>query len=124
MTNPLNNIMLGGKQVQLYFGYPCFNEYTMARLENPSALSLQEGDGLAKLLQCAYNNHCLIKEVKPELTYEDFYMWVEERLNEDNKAELEELLNIFAQCTTTKNSLKKVEELNKSIDEKKSLIAV
>lgn len=120
----LNHITIGGAQVGLYFGYPCFNSYTTACFENAEFASLQDGAGVAKLFQCAYINHCLLKEVKPVLTYEDFYMWVEAMINGDTKEVIEDLLNTWAECTTTKKSLERIKELADSVDEKKNLIAV
>ena len=124
MINPKNHITIGEQQVGLYFGYPCFNDYTIACLSEPKFASLQDGVGVAKLLHCAHENFCVIEETKATLKYQDFYLWVEEKINSDNRQEVENLLNIWAECTTTKKSLERIAELTKEDDQKKSLIAV
>jgi hypothetical protein len=123
MIKPQNYITIGENQVGLYFGYPCFNDYTVACLGEAKYASLQDGAGVAKLFQTAHENFCLIREIKPALKYEDFYMWVEDKINSDEKNEIETLLNIWAECTSTKKSLERIAQITEE-DEKKNLKAV
>ena len=52
-----------------------------------------------KILQTAYQNECLIKEVDDRLVYEDFFMFVHEANNNSDSPELKEFVKateIFA----------------------------
>lgn len=122
MTNPENYIEVNGQRTGLYFGYDAFKDLISSGIEDIKYLNIQDISGYAKLLEVSHHNWCLLEKVKPSLSYKDFYLWVESKVNEDEKTELESLINIWADCTSTKKSL---EKLNAQAEEqKKSLIAV
>lgn len=58
--------------------------------------------GLAKLMQCAYRNNCLLKEVKAELNFEHFVNWVGEHNNDEGSAEMLEVLKVYSESSVRK----------------------
>lgn len=95
--NGLTTIQINGNPVGLKFAYPAIKWFTEATQKDdifftPGEDSTFTIEGLAKLIQCSYRNHCLIKEVEPTLTYEDFFNYVEG--NQDTEEGQKELLRV------------------------------
>lgn len=104
--NGYTTIEINGEKIGLKFGFPQYREFAIATADN---LNLYfEGDGMtnmgiAKVLHTAYKNNCLVKEVKPTLSFEHFVDLVEE--NEENEAVLKqvaEALNVWGEAKYTK----------------------
>lgn len=117
--NGIYDIKIGEQDIRLRFGYPCFKQWTIACADNEEFLYLDGVEGSAKLIQCAYNNECLVKEVKPELKYEYFYNWVEQNVNDGTGQVVSDVLNAWTESIATKKSLEKIEKM---ADEKKNLM--
>ena len=67
-------------------------------------------EGLAKFIQCGYLNYCMVKEIEPALTYEDFFNYAEDaRDNEDRLKEITSVLECFSETRYAKR-LKEVSE--------------
>lgn len=88
-------LTVSGQEVGLKFGFPAIRWFSEESAKNKDAFFMP-GDtfdfsveGFAKLMQCAYRNNCLIKEVDPVLTYSDFIEWVEAGDQETMKAVLQ-----------------------------------
>jgi len=92
------NITINGQPVGLKFAYPAIKWFTEASMKDdgifftPGEDSTFTVEGLAKLIQCSYRNHCLLKEIEPSLSYEDFFNYVED--NQDSEEGQKELLRI------------------------------
>lgn len=107
--NGYTQIEINGQTVGLKFAFPAIRWF-MEESVTKSDLYFIDGDnggftveGLAKLVQCSYKNNCLLKEVEPSLTYEDFYNWVEQaQQTEEGKAELIRVSEVYAQSTVMK----------------------
>lgn len=121
--NGYTQIEINGQQVGLKFAYPAIKWFMEAAAG--SDLYFIEGDsggftveGLAKLIQCSYKNNCLLKEVEPVLTYEDFFNWVEQgQETETGQADLIRVTDVYAQSTVMKkliDSQKKSQVINPS----------
>lgn len=109
-------IKIEGREIGLRFGYPCIRWFSEAGNKDyfDQAESLTEV-GVSKLIQFAYQNDCLVKEVKPDISFEKFYDWVEERLHGEQSQELSDVLTIWANSVAVKrlveNSEKKRQEI-------------
>lgn len=95
--NGRTNIQINGEPVGLLFAYPAIKWFTEATQKKdiyftPGEDSTFTIEGLAKLIQCSYRNHCEIKEVEPTLTYEDFFNYVYD--NQDTEEGQKELLRV------------------------------
>lgn len=103
------NINLNGQQVGLKFAYPAIKMFAEALDKKPD-LYLIEGEradftieGLAKFIQCGYINNCLIKEVEPSLTYEDFFNYAEgAQEDEDRAIEIGKVLECYGETVYAK----------------------
>jgi hypothetical protein len=117
--NGYTQINVNGEPVGIKFGFPAIKEFAIATEKKREVF--YDGDslsflGIAKLIQCGYNNNCEIKEVEPVLTLEDFNNWTEEAMNsEERKGELAVVLNAFAESQYVKllTDLPKEEEAKK-----------
>lgn len=106
--NGYTQIEINGQKVGLKFAYPAIKWFTEESLKTD--IYFVEGDnggftveGLAKLIQCSYRNNCLLKEVEPVLTFEDFFNWVEQaQETEDGQAELIRVTNVYAESSVMK----------------------
>lgn len=97
-------ITLAGQEVGLKFGYPAIRWFSEEGAKNRDAFFMP-GDtfdfsveGFAKLVQCAYKNNCLIKEVEPVLKYQEFVEWTEEATPE----EMTRVLNVYIESSVMK----------------------
>lgn len=91
---------MGGKDIGLRFGYPCVRWFTESSFENKDYFDKAESltdIGVAKLLQFAYKNECVVNEVKPEIPFKDFYEWVEARvkMSGETAPELTDVIKVF-----------------------------
>jgi len=109
MTNGYTTIQLDGETVGLKFAYPAIREFMEACLLRANIYFVQEegggftAEGLAKLIQCSYNNNCLIKEVEPVLKYEAFYNYVEQaQETPEGIAELTRVTEVYGASTVMK----------------------
>lgn len=114
-------INVNGKPVGLKFAFPANRMFAEA-LEKKPDLYIISGEqanftveGLAKFIHCGYLNNCLIKEVEPELTYEDFFNYSEDGLESEER--VEEIRKVM-ECWGETYYAKKMVEAS----EKKSLI--
>src|SRR5262245_54620050 len=93
----LTTIQINGQAVGLKFAYPAIKWFTEESTKSdiyftPGIDSTFTVEGLAKLIQCAYKNHCMIEEVEPTLSYRHFYEYVE--VNQDTEEGQKELLRV------------------------------
>jgi hypothetical protein len=104
-------IQINGQPVGLKFAYPAIKWFTEESINSDLYFLPGEGggftvEGLAKLIQCSYRNNCLIKEVEPELKFEDFFNWVEQSQETDEgRAELEKVVKAYADSSVMKKLL-------------------
>lgn len=115
-------ITIEGKEVGLRFGYPCIRWFTEASFDNPDYFDKAESltdIGVAKLLQFAYKNDCVVKEVKPDLSFVKFYEWVEQRvsLSGETNPELAEVIKIFLESQPVVDQKKNQETEKKNLTE-------
>jgi hypothetical protein len=67
--------------------------------------------GIAKLIQCAYRNNNEIKEVKDELTFEDFYNWVEQKIETpEGLTEIGKVIEVYADSSFSKKLVAEIEK--------------
>lgn len=66
--------------------------------------------GLAKLMQCAYRNNCLLKEEKPVFKFEHFVDWVNDHNTEEGGAEMGEVLKVYAESSVNKKIIENAEK--------------
>jgi hypothetical protein len=120
------NITMNGNSVGLKFAYPAIRMFAEALEKKPDLFLMDvesEGvkkaqftiEGLAKFIQCGYVNNCLIKEVEPGLTYQDFFNYAEE--SQEDEKRLEEIGKVF-ECWGETTYAKKLAEPD---EEKKTL---
>lgn len=106
--NGATTIQINGQTVGLKFAYPAIKWFTEESATNdlffvPGETGGFTVEGLAKLIQCSYKNHCLIKEVEPSLKYEDFYNYVESNQDTDEgQKELIRITEIYASSSVIK----------------------
>lgn len=115
-------IKIEDHDVGLRFDYPCIRWFTEATYDNPKYFDKAESltdIGVAKLLQFAYENDCEVKEVKPNIPYEKFYEWVQERitLSGETNPELTEVVKIFLKSKPVQEQKKKQEAEKKNLTE-------
>jgi len=109
-------ISIGGKEVGLKFGYPAIRWFAEESELNKSAFFMPgesfdfSVEGFAKLMQCAYRNNCLIKEVDPELKYKDFVEWVEVENETENKEAMKAVLTAYTESSVMKKAIAAVEK--------------
>lgn len=120
--NGYTTINLNGVQTGLKFAFPAMRMFAEA-LEKKPDLYILDGEkadftleGLAKFIQCGYVNNCIIKEVEPSLTYEDFFNYAEGAQTSETRAQ--EIAKVF-ECYGQTIYAKKLAELG---EEKKSVI--
>jgi hypothetical protein len=108
-------ITVSGKEVGLRFAHLSNKWFMVALFENGEAYSQESGFtdlGWAKLLHCAYKNDCAIKELKPELTVEDFYNHIDSlSSDEQGQKDFLEAVKVWSETQATKELVKKIEEL-------------
>lgn len=114
MTNNYIAIDFNGEQVGLKFGFPQAKAFAVSLVENLDVYF--DGDsisstGISKLLQTAYNNNCLLKEVKPSLTFEQFSNWVDDAIgNEERQKVIAECLIVWQESEYTKSWIDNVKK--------------
>lgn len=117
-------ISIEGRETGLRFDYPCIRWFTLASYDNPRYFT-GKGEltdiGVAKLLQFAYENDCEVKEIKPELKYETFYQWVQERVSlyGDPNKELSEVIQVFIKSKPVLEQKEKQDAEKKNLTEAK-----
>lgn len=107
--NGSTTILINGQTVGLKFAFPAIKWFTEESAKRPD-LYFVTGDsggftveGLAKLIECSYKNHCLIKETEPILPYETFYDYVESNQEtEEGQKELTRIAEVYAQSSVMK----------------------
>lgn len=112
-------IKIGDQDIGLRFGYPCIRWFTEASFDNPDYFDKAESltdIGVAKLLQFAYKNECVVKEVKADIPFIKFYEWVEQRisLSGETNTELAEVVKVFLESQPVQDQKKKAETEKKS----------
>jgi hypothetical protein len=98
-------IEMNGQKVGLKFAFPQAKEFAIALAENADLYF--EGEnittfGIAKLLQTAYKNNCLVKEIKPTFTLEDFTDFIDESSDEWRETVLLDILTMWQDSKYTK----------------------
>jgi hypothetical protein len=112
---------LDGKKVGIKFAYPAMRMFFEAMQEKEQFYFVQGEvssmtiEGLAKLIECGYKNNCLIKEFEPEITYEQFFNWVESAIDDPEKSEA---ISLIEKCYADSIYAKKIQEI---AEEKKNL---
>lgn len=134
MNNGYIQINLNGDMIGLKFAYPAirmWGEAMIGKGEFYTAIDNSDPDnpkvsvtieGLAKFLQCGYINNCMIKEVEPLFTYENFFEYVERSLTDESVAKvLEDVMKCYQDSIyyieTTKQNCEVKDE-----DQKKRLV--
>lgn len=123
--NGYTTIQIGEKTVGLKFAWLAmkwFNEASKGKVDVYFAETVIQGKktetytsiGLSKLIQCAYRNNNEIKEVKDELTFADFYNWVEEKTETDEGiAELGRIVTVYSESNFSKKLVAEMEKKSK-----------
>jgi hypothetical protein len=126
-------ITIEGQQIGLRFGYPCVRWFTEAGVENKDFFEGskdKEGNqenttlseiGIAKLVQFAYENECAVKEIKPEIIFEKFYEWVEQRVEGELSNELSEVLTVWAGSIAIKRLVEKTQKKSQESQNEQTL---
>jgi hypothetical protein len=121
------NITMNGNSVGLKFAYRAFVLVSQAIESKPDVFLAKDkeaaiGDfsieGVAKIIQSGYINNCIVKEVEPGISFEDFVAYVEDCLADEKKAE--ELVSAY-KCFVESNYVQKALEQQ---EEKKKLIGI
>lgn len=81
-------IEIDGQQVGLKFAFPQVKEFAIALEQYPTECFDKNsenitGFGLAKLIQSAHKNNCLLKECKPVVTLEQISDWVDRGIHDE-----------------------------------------
>lgn len=111
--NGYTHITINGNKVGLKFAFPAIKWFTEEAAKSDLYFI---GDnltdyGIAKILQCAYRNNCLLKEVDTELIFGDFTDFVDSCVdNQDARKELETVLQVYADSSVGKKMVKDDEE--------------
>lgn len=107
--NGSTTIQINGRQVGLKFAFPAIKWFTEENAKRPDIYFVKgdsEGftvEGLAKLIECSYKNHCLIKETEPSIPYEIFFDYVENNQEtEEGQKELTRITEVYAQSSVMK----------------------
>ena len=111
--NGYTTITLNGQQVGIKFAYPAIKWFTEESIKKNDLFFVQGEngedssgftvEGFAKLIQCSYKNNCLLKEVEPVFTYEDFYNYVEASQDtEQGQIELTRIAESYAESSVMK----------------------
>jgi hypothetical protein len=113
--NGYTTILINGETVGIKFGYLAIKAFSLAAEKKRAVYydKVKDGDGkdvdqlsflgIAKLIQCGYNNNCELKEVEPTLTLEDFNDWVEGSTGDpERQKQVTEALTVFAQSQYVK----------------------
>lgn len=109
-------ILVAGQEVGLKFGYPAIRWFSEESEVMKSAFFMPgesfdfSVEGFAKLMQCGYRNHCLIKEVDPELKYQDFVEWVEVENETEDKQAMKDVLKAYTDSSVMKKAIEAVEK--------------
>jgi hypothetical protein len=89
--------------------------------EKGDAQSTLTDYGLAKLMQCAYRNNCLLKEEKPVLLFADFVEWVNDHNTEEGGVEMGEVLKVYAESSVNKKIIENAEKKSQPSQELKAV---
>jgi hypothetical protein len=118
-------IELAGAPVGLKFAYPAIKWFMEATVKNRDAyfVETENGEtmtdyGMAKLVHCAYKNNCLLKEVEPVITFEQFTEWVTAQIEAGGET-LANVLTAYADSAISKKVVTYAEE-KKSLTSKLS----
>lgn len=76
--------------------------------------------GIAVLLYCGYENNCLLKEQSTDLTLEDFYDFVEEKIVSEDVGVLKKVVETWTSSTFIKKSIERLKESKEEVKKKKS----
>lgn len=118
-------IEISGQQVGLKFAYPQVKEFAIALEQYPTECfdkQLQNitGFGLAKLIQSAHKNNCLLKECKPAVTLEQISDWVDKGIHdEDIQNQILDVVNVWQQSEFTVTWLEEVKKKTQEMEAKK-----
>lgn len=117
--NGYTSIEIAGNKVGLKFAFPAIKWFGESVADDKDGVYFMEGSltdyGIAKLMQCAYRNNCLLKEEEPTLKLGAFADWIETALeSEEGKALLVGVMTVYSESSVSK---KLVES---QADEKKS----
>jgi hypothetical protein len=108
-------IKINGQSVGLKFAYPAIKWFSEEAAKSDLMFVPGEDggftvEGLAKLMQCAYKNDCLLKEVEPTLKHGDFYDYIE--VNQETDEGQKELLKVIDTYASS-SVMKRVADLQK-----------
>ena len=86
-------LTINGQKVGLKFGMASFRYLSDGKLVEGKSFNKNELNevGIAHILYSGYYNNCLVKDVEPSLTFEDFVDYIEQMLV--NKIPLDEVTN-------------------------------
>lgn len=86
-------LTINGQKVGLKFGMASFRYLSDGKLVEGKSFNKNELNevGIAHILYSGYYNNCLVKDVEPSLTFEDFVDYIEQMLV--NKSPLDEVTN-------------------------------
>ena len=105
--NGYTTIVIGGKTIGLKFGMYSIRKFS----EKSEKGILYDGEnlnelGISTLLHSGYLNNCIVKEVEPELSYENFVDFVEGALmDEKDKAQIQQAVECWADSRFIKQSI-------------------
>lgn len=125
--NGYTTITINGQSVGIKFNYKAVGDFFIAAVDKRDSYYVGEDKftylGIAKLLKCAYDQNCEIKEVDPSLTLEDFFNWVESAYMKDSekdKAEITKALETFNQSQYVKTLVEQMSEPKEEGSKKKT----
>src|SRR5665213_2489017 len=114
----ITEIDFNGKKIGLKYGLPAIRSI-YEKLDKVSFLAAETYSivSLVQIVYSGYVNYCLVKELTPEITFEDVFDWVE-----DNVAgsEVEKAVNAFNESKYIKKAVEVKEEEKKTLTGKKS----
>lgn len=124
MTNGTCKVIIDGKDINLKFGYPAIKWFMESAMKNMDVFFILSGKdddksvmtdyGVAKLMECAYKNDCLIKEVEPEYGYGFFVNFAEQENANKESTALADVLKVYAESSISKRITENSEKEKKN----------
>lgn len=117
-------ILIEGKPVGLKFAFPCVRWFSEESQKQPDIYFIETDRGpsmtdygLAKLMQCAYRNQCLLSEVNPDIKFEKFVEFVESKNNQEGAEELGRIMTVYAESSVSKRVVESSEKKSPPLKE-------
>ena len=108
-------ITINDQKVGLKFGMPSFR-YLSEKFKDGISYNDREINefGISQIIYAGYYNNCLVKEILPEITFEQIVDFVESNFkNQDFMNDMQEVVRVWGESEFVKNSTAQ----NKEVDE-------